>query len=91
MLSGQAVAPPHEGPWAVSLADHPRLAGSPLFDGQGLVIGVVIAKRDDLKNHLPAVTLAQLREFLSSHAALPAAPSGRPDPMNVLEVTVQEN
>lgn len=90
-LSGQAVAPPRETQWAVSLADHPRLAGSPLFDAQGQVVGVVIAKRDDAKTRLPAVSVAQLREFLSAQSALPAAPSPRPDPMNVLEVTVQEN
>jgi hypothetical protein len=90
MLSGQAVAP-HEGPWAVSLAENPRLAGSPLLDSQGLVVGVVIAKRDDLKTRLPAVPLATLREFLSANSALPSAPGARPDPMNVLEVTVQEN
>lgn len=90
MLSGQAVAP-HEGPWAVSLAEHPRLAGSPLLDSQGQVVGVVIAKRDDPKTHLPAVPLATLREFLSAHSALPSAPAAQPDPMNVLEVTVQEN
>ena len=91
MLSGQAVASPREGQWAVSLADHPRLAGSPLLDAQGQVVGVVVAKRDDLRTHLPTVSLAQLREFLTAQSALPAAPSGRPDPMNVLEVVVQEN
>jgi post-segregation antitoxin (ccd killing protein) len=90
MLSGQAVAP-HEGAWAVSLADHPRLAGSPLLDAQGNVVGVVIAKRDDLKTRLPAVPLADLRQFLTAQSALPSAPSARPDSMNVLEVTVQEN
>lgn len=90
MLSGQAVAP-REGTWAVSLSDHPRLAGSPLLDSQGKVVGVVIAKRDDLKTRLPAAPLAALREFLSAHSALPSASSARPDPMNVLEVTVQEN
>lgn len=90
-IAGQAVAPRREGEWAVSLSDHPRLAGSPLLDAQGQVVGVVIARRDDLKTHLPAVSIAQLRDFLSAQSALPAAPSARPDPMNVLEVTVQEN
>jgi hypothetical protein len=90
-LSGHAVAPPQQGPWAVSLADHPRLPGSPLLDAQGQLIGVVIAKRDDLHTRLPTISLSQIRQFLSAQSALPATPSARPDPMNVLEVTVQEN
>lgn len=90
-LSGQAVAPPTQGPWAVNLADHPRLPGSPLLDAQGQLIGVVIAKRDDLHTRLPTIPLSQIRQFLSAQSALPATPSPRPDPMNVLEVTVQEN
>jgi hypothetical protein len=90
-LSGQAVAPPQQGSWAVSLADHPRLPGSPLLDAQGQLIGVVIAKRDDLHTRLPTISLSQIRQFLSAQSALPATPSARPDPMNVLEVTVQEN
>lgn len=90
-VAGQAVAPPREVEWAVSLADHPRLAGSPLFDAQGQVVGMVIARRDDSKAHLPAISVTQLRQFLSAQSALPAVPSARPDPMNVLEVTVQEN
>lgn len=90
-VAGQAVAPPREVEWAVSLTDHPRLAGSPLLDAQGQVVGMVIAKRDDSKTHLPAISVTQLREFLSAQSALPERPSARPDPMSVLEVTVQEN
>jgi ribosomal protein S27E len=90
-LKGEAVAPPAQGAWSVSLADHPRLPGSPLLNEQRQVVGVVIAKRDDVRTRLPAVSLAVLREFLSANSALAARPSAAPDPMNVLELTVQEN
>jgi len=91
MLAGQAVAPPQQAQWTVSLADHPRLPGSPLLDAQGQLVGVVIAKRDDMRTRLPTISLAQVRQFLSAQSALPTTPSARPEPMNVLEVTVQEN
>lgn len=90
-LKGEAVAPPAQGAWAVSLADHPRLPGSPLLNEQQQVVGVVVAKRDDVRTRLPAVSLNALREFLSANTALAARPSPAPDPMNVLELTVQEN
>ena len=90
-LSGQAAPPPPQAQWAVSLSDNPRLPGSPLFDAQGQLVGLVIAKREDVRTRLSAVSGAQLKQFLTSQSALPAGPSGGADPMSVFEVTVQEN
>jgi S1-C subfamily serine protease len=89
-LTGQAMVPA-QGEMSVSLNDHPRLAGSPLLNAQGQIVGVVVAKRDDMKTRLPVVGVSEIRKFLSAHSALPAAPSGNGDPMGVFEVTVQEN
>jgi hypothetical protein len=90
VISGQAIIPA-QGEWTVNLSEHPRLAGSPLFNPQGQIVGVVVAKRDDAKTRLPVVGISELRQFLTAHSALPAAPSGNSNPMTVFEVTVQEN
>ena len=91
LLTGEAAAPPSEGEWFVSLAEHPRLPGSPLLDSSAQVVGAVFpATRDDPRAKLRAVTLAQIRQFLSANSALPAAPSANPDPSAVFEVTVEE-
>jgi hypothetical protein len=90
-LKGEAGPPPAQGKWVVNLADHPRLPGSPLLNERNEVVGVVIAKRDDVRMRLPAVNLSTLRDFLSANSALAARPSPAPDPMNVLELTVQED
>jgi tetratricopeptide (TPR) repeat protein len=91
LLAGQAGAAPQQGDWFVSLENHPRLAGSPVLDSQGQVVGVVVARRDEMKSRLTSVGLSALRAFLEAHSALPAKPSTIPDPMGVFEVTVQEN
>jgi S1-C subfamily serine protease len=90
-LSGNAPAPPQGGDWLVSLADHPRLPGSPLFNSQGQLVGIITAKREDVRTRLPAVGIAQVKQFLTAQSALPNAPSSSADPTNVYEVTVQEN
>ena len=89
VITGQAAAPA-QGEWSVSLADHPRLPGSPLLNGEGKVVGLVVAKRDDVKTKLPAIPVGEIREFLSSQSSLPASAGGG-DPLNIYEVTVPDN
>jgi tetratricopeptide (TPR) repeat protein len=92
LLTGQATAPVQTAPWAVNLADHPRLAGSPLLNAQGELVGVVIAKREDARTRLPAVSIRDIREFLTAQNALPSGRSSASwDPSSVFEVTVQED
>jgi len=91
LLAGEATSPPARGPWSASLSEHPRLAGSPLLDVRGSVVGVVVAGRDDPRTKLPAVGLRELREFLTAHAALPAAPCPAPDPTDMFQATIQED
>jgi len=90
-LTGQATAPPAGGDWAVSLNDHPRLAGSPLLNSQGQVVGVIVASREDPRTRLPAIPVNDLRQFLAAHGGAPGSASSKPDPQQVFEVTVQEN
>jgi hypothetical protein len=89
VITGQAGAPA-QGEWSVNLADHPRLPGSPLLNAQGQVVGVVVAKRDDARTKLPAIPVAEIREFLTSQSSLPVSAGGG-DPLNIFEVTVQDN
>ncbi|MEZ0264657.1 MAG: tetratricopeptide repeat protein [Phycisphaerae bacterium] len=78
-LLGGTGAPPKGGvPWSVSLAQHPRLAGSPVLVGKQ-VVGVCVAPRDADKARLPAVPLAALKAFAGADArpgAAAADPAG---------------
>ena len=87
LLIGEAGAPSQEGSWSASLADHPRLAGSPLLNANNEVIGVVVPTREDPRTKLPAVSLAELNAFLQTNNALPAERSRNVDPMEVFQVT----
>ena len=88
LLTGTAAAPPAGGEWSASLSDHPRLPASPLLNSGNELVGVVFPlSRDDVRTNLHAVTLAQLRAFLSAHDALPAEPCPSPDPTGVFELT----
>lgn len=91
LLAGEAAAPPQDGRWSASLADHPRLAGSPLLNANNEVVGIAVPTREDPRTKLPAVSLADLRAFLQSNNALPAAPSRNVDPMEVFQVTAVVN
>jgi hypothetical protein len=73
--------------WRVSLAKHPRLAGAPLIDATGDIIGVVLAQHDDPRTRLPALPVQVLRDFLSVHHALPDARCANPDPLAVFQVS----
>ena len=87
LLSGETGPPPQAGSWSASLADHPRLAGSPLLNASNEVVGIVVPSREDPRTKLPTVSLAELRAFLQTNTALPAEPSRNVDPMEVFQVT----
>jgi hypothetical protein len=87
LLAGEAGAPSQEGSWSASLADHPRLAGSPLLNAGNEVVGVVVPSREDPRTKLPAVSLSELKAFLRTNNALPAELSRNVDPMEVFQVT----
>lgn len=91
LLAGEASSPPSQGPWTANLSEHPRLAGAPLLDGHGNVVGVVVAGRDDPNTKLPAVSLRELRDFLIAHDAMPQALCPAPDPTDMFEATIQQN
>lgn len=90
LLAGETAPPPMQGTWTASLSEHPRLAGAPLLDARGNVVGVVVAGRDDPRTKLPAVSLRELREFLAAHDALPQSPCPTPDPTHMFQATIQE-
>ncbi|HEX8341296.1 MAG TPA: hypothetical protein VF624_10340 [Tepidisphaeraceae bacterium] len=83
-IAGRA-APATKDGWFVSLADHPRLAGSPLFDAAGQLCGVITAERDDPATRLPAATAGEVRAFLASD--LTAAGAG--GAADVYQLTVE--
>lgn len=54
--------------WQISLAAHPRLAGAPVLDAAGSVVGMVVATRDDVPTRLPCTSATQIRAFLGADA-----------------------
>jgi len=84
LIPGRAVPP--RASWAVMLTKHPRLAGAPLMDAQGGIVGVVLADRDAEPGRLPSATLADVRTFLGKN--LPATPCANPNRRGVYQVTV---
>jgi hypothetical protein len=90
MLKGDNVpAPAAGGNWMVGLSDHPRLPGSPLLNASNEIVGVVLAKRDDPRSRLPAISFHEVAQFLADNHALPAAPCGSPDPTGVFQVSAE--
>lgn len=66
---------------------HPRSAGSPFFDDEGHVMGMLIAARDDAPDKLPVVTVEVLRKFAAGKFTPVTATAGEPED-SVLEMTV---
>ena len=83
-IKGRAMAAKDDG-WSVSLGKHPRLAGAPLLDAAGDLVGVEMAERDDLTDRLPALSLDKVRAFLGSD--LPGQPCANPKAAAVVQVT----
>jgi hypothetical protein len=81
---------PNSPKWLVAMSDHPRLAGSPLLNASNQVVGVEIAGRDDPKQRIPAVTLAELQKFLQDNHATPATENLKPDPLAIYQVEAVE-
>ena len=88
LLTADAPAPSRSA-WWVNLSDHPRLPGSPLLNAQNEVIGVEVASRDDARQKIPAVTLEDLRKFLSANHVVSVASATKPDPNGVWQVTAE--
>jgi S1-C subfamily serine protease len=84
VLKGKTLGTSDEG-WKVSLGKHPRLAGAPLLDSNGDLVGVEMADREDLSTQLPALSLKAVRAFLGSD--LPGQPCGNPRAAAVVQVT----
>jgi hypothetical protein len=84
VLKGKALGAGDEG-WKVALGKHPRLAGAPLLDSNGDLVGVEMADREDLTTQLPALSLKTVRAFLGND--LPGQPCGNPRAAVVVQVT----
>jgi hypothetical protein len=90
MLTADAPAPaPARSAWWVGLNDHPRLPGSPLLDDQNQVIGVELAERDDDRQRIPTVTLADLRKFLEDNQIIAGSSAQPPDPTALWQVAAE--
>jgi tetratricopeptide (TPR) repeat protein len=88
LLTADASAPVRSA-WWVGLNDHPRLPGSPLLDAQNQVIGVELAQRDDDRQRIPAVTLADLRKFLEDNQIVPGSSAQQTDPNALWQVAAE--
>lgn len=66
---------------------HPRSTGSPLFDAQGKVVGMIIATREDAASQLPVIGVETIRTFAAGKFTIPEAAAKTPDE-SVLELTV---
>ena len=88
MIKANDVVPPPAGEgWFVSLKQHPRLAGAPLINSGSEVVGVILCKPNDNRNHLPAVSAQVLRDFLKANQiALPPTNTDS-DPLSIYEAS----
>lgn len=88
MIKANDVVPPPAGEdWFVSLKQHPRLAGAPLINSGSEVVGVILCKPNDNRNHLPAVSAQVLRDFLKANQiALPPTNTDS-DPFSIYEAS----
>lgn len=66
---------------------HPRSAGSPFFDENGRVLGLITAARDDSPEHLPVVTVEVIRQFAQGKFEAASTTAGEPAD-SVVEMTV---
>jgi hypothetical protein len=82
VIQGKAPAPAER--WWVALQRHPRLAGGPMLDAKGHVVGVVLASPEDPSDKLPAVALEQLKAFLGNDAP---ARQGNAQPGGIVQLT----
>jgi hypothetical protein len=88
LLTADAPAPVRSA-WWIGLNDHPRLPGSPVLDGSNQIIGVELAQRDDDRQHIPAVTLADLRKFLEDNQIVPGSSAQQTDPTALWQVAAE--
>lgn len=83
VIAGRANAAKEK--WIVNLARHPRLPGAPLLDGDGALVGVVLADRDDRYDQCPAVPASKVKAFLGSDLPATACPTPKNAP--VVQIT----
>ncbi len=88
LLNGDSVPVPRGPKWSVGLSEHPRLAGSPLLDGDNAVIGVVVADREDPKTRLPSIPVKDISDFLQAQHVMPG-PSPSVDPVGIYQVAAE--
>lgn len=85
-ITGGAAAPVPGAPWTVNLQRHPRLAGAPLLDREGNLIGVALPERDSPPGQIPAVSLDKLLEFAGKEMPKNRMPGVNPT-TSVMRVT----
>ena len=89
VITGTLVGPADK--LALRCSTHPRSAGSPFFDEQGKVMGLITAARDDAADHLPIVTVEALRHFSEGKFTPATTTAGEPaDSVFEMTVTRQE-
>lgn len=87
MIKANDVAPPSGEEWFVSLKQHPRLAGAPLINSGSELVGIILCKPNDNRNHLPAVSAQVVRDFLKANQiALPPTNTDS-DPYSIYEAS----
>jgi tetratricopeptide (TPR) repeat protein len=85
VITGQLIGPADK--LALRCSVHPRSAGSPFFDENGRVLGLVVAARDDSLEHLPVVTVEVIRQFAQGRFEPASTTTGEPAD-SVVEMTV---